>query len=161
MSSPDSTVYESFIPVYDSVPEKWEEARPFLVEQLKKVANEFNVREIGWFLDEELLSGKFLFPGTVSESRGGTSQQFRSVFRKVVEFTSLAIGANTQAHGITVDGNFTLLSLWASATDATAMTGQPIPNGADTISYDGTNIIITVAAAWTRALAVIEYVQQL
>jgi hypothetical protein len=46
-------------------------------------------------------------------------------------------------------------SINAAATNATAMTGEPIPNGSDTISYDATNIIITVAAAYTRAWAVI------
>ena len=161
MQPEDSQVFESFVPVYDAVPERWDNARPFLVEQLKKISNELNNREIGWFLDEELLAGKFLFPGVNASNEGGTSQRFRSVFRKVIEFSSLGAGANTQAHGITIDANFTLLSLWGALTNATTMQGQPVPNNADTISYDATNIIITTAAAWTRGLAIIEYVQEL
>jgi hypothetical protein len=54
----DSQEFESYVPVYDTVPEQWEDARAFLVEQLKKISNAVNVREIGWLLDEELLSGK-------------------------------------------------------------------------------------------------------
>jgi len=150
--------FESYVPVYDAVPEKWEDARPFIVEQLRKITNAVNIREIGWFLDEELLSGKAFIPG---KNTGGTSQQFRSILRKVIVFPGLVAGVNTQAHGLTVNANFTLIQLFGAATDAVAFTGEPIPNGADTISYDATNIIITVAAAYTRAYAVIEYIEEL
>lgn len=153
-----SDVFDSYVPVYDTVPETWDDARPFLVEKLKELANAVNVREIGFFLDEELLSGKQFIPAA---NLTGTSQQFRTVLRKVIEFPGLIIGVNTQPHGILVDANFSLIQLFASATNAVAMTGEPIPNGADTLSYDATNIIITVAAAYTRAWAVIEYIQEL
>jgi hypothetical protein len=157
----DSQVLESYVPVYDTVPDKWEDARPFIVEQLKKVSNAINIREIGWFLDEELLSGKAFIPGMNNVLGTGTSQQYRQILRKVIEFPGLVIGANAQPHGITVDANFSLIQLFGSATNATALTGEPIPNGADTITYDAINIIITVGAAYTRALAVIEYIQEL
>jgi len=154
----DSQEFESYVPVYDAIPDKWEDARPFIVEHLKKIANAVNVREIGWLLDEELLSGKAFIPG---KNTGGTSQQFRSVLRKVIVFPGLTVGVNTQPHGLTVDANFTLIQLFGAATNSVAFTGEPIPNGADTISYDATNIIITVAAAYTRAHAVIEYIEEL
>jgi hypothetical protein len=73
----------------------------------------------------------------------------------------LSIGLNSQPHEIFIDANFSLIQLFAAATNATALTGEPIPNGADTITYDATNINITVAAAYTRAWAVIEYIQEL
>ena len=154
----DSQEFESYLPVYDTIPESWEVARPLFIEILKKISNAVNIREIGWFLDEELLSGKSFIPGT---NTGGDSEQFRTILRKVVEFPGLTVGVNTQPHGITVDGNFSLIQLFAAATNATAFTGEPIPNGADTISYDATNIIITVASAYTRAWATIEYIQEL
>ncbi len=156
----ESQRLESYVPVYDVAPEKWEEGRPFIVEQLRKYGNALNTREIGFYLDEELLSGKSFIPG-VNNDTGGTSQQFRSILRKVIVFPGLTAGVNTQAHGITVDANFSLIQLWGSATNATAFTGEPIPNGADTISYDATNIIITVAANYDRAWAFIEYIQEL
>jgi len=53
------------------------------------------------------------------------------------------------------------MQLYAAATNDTALTGEPIPNGADTITYDATNINITVAAAYTRCWAVIEYIQEI
>ena len=134
---------------------------PFIVEQLKKLANAVNAREIGFFLDQELLSGKAFIPGVNIAADGGSSQQFRTILRKVIEFPGLTVGVNTQPHEITVDANFSLIQLWGAATNATALTGEPIPNGLDTISYDATNIIITVAAAYTRAWAVIEFIQEL
>lgn len=164
MTSPsfsDNQQLESFVPVYDAIPDKWEDARPFIVEQFKRVSNAVNIREIGWFLDEELLSGKAFIPSEGQLDVAGTSQTFRTILRKVITFPGLTVGVNTQPHGLTVDANFSLIQLFGAATNATAFTGEPIPNGADTISYNATNIIITVAAAYTRAWAVIEYMQEL
>jgi len=161
MTPSDNQQLESFLPVYDEVPEKLEDLRAFLVEQLKKISNAVNIREIGWYLDEELLSGKAFIPGAESMDNLSTSQVFRTILRKVIVFPGLNVGPNTQAHGITIDENFSLIQLFGAATNAVAFTGEPIPNGADTISYDVDNIIITVAAAYTRAWAVIEYIQEL
>jgi len=159
MTPSDSQKLESYVPVYDVIPDKWEDARAFLVEQLKKISTAVNTREIGFFLDEELLSGKSFIPSTSQMAAGGTSQQFRTILRKVVVFPGLVVGANTQPHGIMVDANFTLIQLFGAATNAVALTGEPIPNAGDTISYTATDIVITVAAAYTRAIAVIEYIQ--
>ena len=157
----DSQNLESYVPTYDVMPEKWADARGVVVEQLKRMAYAINIREIGWFLDEELLSGKAFIPGLNNADDGNSSQAFRTILRKVVVFHGLIVGVNKQPHGIVVDGNFSLIQLFGSATNATAMTGEPLPNGADTISYDATDIIITVAAAYTRAFAIIEYLQEL
>lgn len=157
----DSQRLESFVPVYDVAPEKWEEGRPFLVEQLRKISTAINIRDIGWMLDEELITGKAFIPGINNSESGNTSQLFRSILRKVIVFPGLTVGVNTQTHGLIVDGNFSLIQLYGAATDAVAFTGEPLPNGGDTISYDATRIIITVAAAYTRAWAVIEYIQEL
>jgi len=157
----DSQNFESFLPTYDVVPEKWEDARPVFVEELKKHANAINVRDIGFYLDQELLSGRAFIPGLNIATDGGSSQQFRSILRKVITFPGLTAGVNTQPHGIFVDANFSLIELYAAATNATTLTGEPIPNGADTISYTSTNIVITVAANWDRCWAVIHYIQEL
>jgi hypothetical protein len=161
MTPIDSQNLESYVPIYDVAPKTWEEGRPFIVEQLKKLANAINIREIGYFLDQELLTGKSFIPGMNDFNGGGGSQQFRTILRKVVTFPGLTIGVNTQPHEIFIDGNFSLIQLFGAATNAIALTGEPIPNAADTISYTSTDIIITVAAAYTRAWAVIEYIQEL
>jgi hypothetical protein len=152
-----SQLFESFVPVYDTVPESWEDGRAFLVEHLKKISNAVNAREIGYFLDEELLSGKQFYPGA-----SANVQQFRSILRKVVNCSPLVAGVNTFPHGITVDINFTLIQMFAAASDATTpFDSEPIPNGADALSMDNTNIYITVADNWDRANTTIEYIQEL
>ncbi len=161
MTFSDNQEFESYVPVYDVAPKTWEEGRPFIVEQLKRLAQAINVREIGYFLDQELLSGKSFIPGENNFLSGGSSQQFRAIFRKVIVFPGLTPGVNTQNHLIEVDDNFSLIQLFGAATNSATFTGEPIPNGSDTISYDVDNIIITVAAAYDRAWAIIEYMQEL
>ncbi len=158
MTAQTSQEFESYVPVYDTMPDKWEDARATLIEHLKKISNAVNVREIGWLLDQELLSGQQFIPAA---NLTGTSQQFRSVLRKVIDCSPLIVGANTFAHGITFDANFTLMQLYAAATNSVAFTAIPIPNGGNTISMDATNINITATAAYQRCFAVVSYIQEL
>ena len=155
----DSQHFESYVPTYDVVPEVWEDARPFLVEQLKKITDGVNIREIGWYLDEELLTGKTFYPSVNELADGGTSQQFRAIFRKVIDFGSIAIGLNTKAHGIIVDNNFTLVQLWASATNSSTFRSVTFSNP-DTIWMDATNINIISDGSYDRCNAIVEYIQE-
>lgn len=167
-----SQMLESYVPVYDMVPEKWEDARAFLVEQLKKISNQLNATEIGWFLDEELVSGKNFFPGVNSAD----DQQFRTILRKVVDMGPLpvgnfpATGINAKPHGITVDANFSLISMFGGATDPTNLDAVPLPYPTDffneiiQIWMDATNVYIYTNSDWssyTRSYIVLEYIQEL
>jgi len=168
----DSQNLESYVPVYDASPSTWEEGMPFIVEQLKKIANAVNVREIGFFLDQELLTGKSFIPGVSIVSDGGSSQQFRTILRKVIDFGPLpAAGTKSIPHGITFDANFTLIQMWASATDPVALVAFPIPYAdpialinAVSLTIDATNVNITVGinrSSFTRCFVFIEYIQEL
>jgi hypothetical protein len=153
----NSQEFESYVPVYDMVPEKWEDAREFLVEHLKKISNAVNIREIGFFLDEELLSGKQFIPSAqMVSSSSSNSQQFRTVFRKVIDCSPLIAGANSFAHGITFDSNFTLINLWVSATNSVALTA--INMTYSEVDMDATNININSPGAYDRAFAFVEYI---
>lgn len=157
MTSQTSQEFESFLPVYDAVPEKWEDARPFLVENFKKISNAVNVRTIGWLLDEELLSGQQFIPGTTIS---GNPQQFRSVLRKVINLGALVAGVNPGVnHGITFDVNFTLIDLWVSGTNSTTFTARRI-TGNDVL-MNATQIVVTSPQAFDRAFAFVEYIQEL
>ncbi len=160
MNPSDDQELESYVPVYDVVPEKWEDARVFLVEQLKRISNAVNVREIGFFTDEEVLAGKFFIPGVNIDTGDGNSQQFRTVLRIVVIVGPIAAGINTVAHGITNDANFTLIDLWASATNSTTLVSTIFGNS-DTIRIIGNDIQITSDGAYDRCHAFIEYIQEL
>jgi hypothetical protein len=165
----DSTNLESYVPVYDVMPDKWEDAKIILVEVLKKITNSLNVKEIGFFLDQELLSGKSFIPGI---SNGGvSSQQFRTVLRTVIDFGQLPnAGAKTVPHEIVFDENFTLIQMFASATDPTNLVAIPIPyagaGAADGVALfmNSTDIVIvtqTNRSTYTRCYVVIEYLQEL
>lgn len=158
MISQSSQEFESYVPVYDTVPEKWEDGRTFLVEHLRKISNAVNIRTIGWLLDEELLSGQAFIPGaTIPGNNPGT---FRQVLRKVIDTGALAIGAKkTVAHGINFDANFTLIDLWVSATNSGTLSAQVITG--DAVIMDTTNINITSTAVYDRSFAFVEYIQEL
>jgi hypothetical protein len=160
MQPEDSQILESYVPVYDAAPDKWEDARPFIVEQLKRLANAVNLREIGFYLDEQLLSGKAFIPTAAQLATSGQSQQFRSVLRKVLDVGPLSAGANASPpHGIVFDNNFTLIDLWVAGTNSTTFTARVI-SGNDVI-MNSTNYIITSPQAFDRVFCICEYIQEL
>lgn len=171
MNPMDSQIFESYVPVYDVAPEGLEDLKGFIVEQLKRHANAINLREIGFFLDQELLSGKAFIPGINEATNGGSSQQFRTVLRKVIDFGTLPnAGTKSVPHEITFDANFTLVQMFASATDPTNFLALPIPydsaGGGDGIALfmNATNVVITTEtnrSTYTRCFVVIEYMQEL
>lgn len=158
--------FESYLPLYDFIPDDWEEAKPALVEQLKRISNAVNVREIGWYLDNELLSGKQMFPGTSSSN----DQQFRSIFRIVIDFGALPNATiKSVAHNIPFDANFSLTHLYAGATDPVDLLALQIPYSSPTlnenisINIDVNNVNITTAidySAYTRCFVVCEYISE-
>ncbi|MFA7192392.1 MAG: hypothetical protein WC089_03795 [Candidatus Paceibacterota bacterium] len=160
MDFSDNQQLESFLPVYDAIPEKWEDSRPFLVEQLKRISNAVNIREIGWYIDEEVLSGKAFIPGATLQSDLGTSQVFRQVLRKVVNVGPLIAGVNPPiAHGVTFDANLTSINSWVEATNSTTFTAITIVS--PELQVVGPNILITSPGAFDRAFFFWEYTQEL
>lgn len=144
-----SQIYESYLPIYDTVPEKWEEARPFFVEQLKKISEAVNTREIGYFQETQIITGK-QFP------KLNGPEEFRTVFRKVIDSGALIAGVNPPiAHGITYNNQFTLVDLWVAATNSVGLTSRLI-TGND-VTLNATNVNITSPAAFDRSWVIIEY----
>lgn len=160
-SQSDNELLETYVPVYDVAPEKPEDLRAFIVEQFKRMANAINVREVGFYLDQEVLTGKVFIPGANDVLDGGTSQQARSILRKVVVIGEITVGdnPNTTPHGLMVDNNFTLIQIWASATNSTTFKSVTFSNP-DTITMDATNIYITSDGTYDRCNAFIEYIQE-
>lgn len=165
----DSQVLESFVPVYDSVPEKWEQGRQFLVEHLKKISNAVNIREIGWYLDEELLTGKAFIPAVPVPNDNTIPRQPRQILRKVVDIGPLPDGVSMIPHGIVVDFNFTLIQMWGSATDPVSLVSftysySPSPDANGVQMYiSGANIVIqnnVSRLSYTRNFVFIEYIQE-
>lgn len=157
MTYNSSQEFETYIPVYDAIPTKWEEAQPFLVERLKEIANATNLRAVGWMLDEELLSGFQFIPITPIS---GTSEQYRTVLRKVVDTGALIAGVNAGInHGIVFDSRFTLIDLWVSGTNSGTLTARNI--SADNVLMNATQLVITSPQAFDRSFAQILYIQEI
>lgn len=171
MNPSDNEIFESFVPVYDVVPEDWNQARPFIVEQLKRITNAVNIREIGWFIDEEVLSGKAFIPGENASSTGASSQIFRQVLRKVVDFGPLPnTTTKTVPHGINFDDNFTLVDLWGAATapppsyQALLLPYEAVAADGISIFINQTDIVVVTQSdrtSFTRCYVTIEYMQEL
>lgn len=159
----DSQVFNSFVPVYSVSPEKPEDLRNFATEQLRIHANGINFREIGWYLDQETITGKNFIPGTSSPN----DQTYRTIFRKVVPFGPLPNNTMiSMPHGITFDANFTLIDFWATATDPVSFKGIPIPYSSVVagmnveLDINQTSVMITTTANYsnyTRCNVFIEY----
>ena len=156
-----SQLFESYLPVYDAAPDTWEEERQFLVEQLKKVSNAVNDREIGYFLNEILLTGKAWFP------KGSASQVFRPALRVIVDFGTLPnASAKYVAHNIPNFAALTLTEFGARATNP-GVAGLSIPYASPTLNKNiqlditSTDVVITTAidySAYTVTYVVIEYI---
>ncbi len=156
-----------YLPTYDVIPDRWEEAKPFIVETFTSFAESINAKEIGWYYDLELDTGKKFIPVT----NAATSENWRTVLRKVVDTGALPNTTTTNtAHGITVGDNFTLLQAWGAATKPTsAYASVPLPFASGTLAdnisvdLDATNINITTSkdySAYTRSYIVLEYIQE-
>ncbi len=159
MQPQSSQELETFVPVYNVIPETWEEARPFFVEILKKYGDGINRRENGFFLDQEVVAGKSFIPGSNDILDGGQSDVYRTVFRIVVDVGPITAGVVTTPHGIVNDTNYEQIALWACATNSTTLTSTVFGNS-DTIRVVGPDIIITSDGIYDRCKAYLEYIQE-
>jgi hypothetical protein len=152
MTTPQN--YDQFIPVYEAIPEEWEEAREQLVERMRFIGNTVNNRQTSMYTNTEVLAGQKFDSAT---------QEPRDAFRKTFLIKALPnAGVLNIPHGIKFDANFTLTDLYLSATDpvnflafSVKTLGSPV-----SISMDATNIIITTTGnytAYTKNVVVVEY----
>jgi hypothetical protein len=165
MSGMTEQQIESYVPVYDSIPEEWEEGRAILVEYLKKITNSLNTKEIGFFLNEQLISGKQFIPGTAN------NQLFRTVFRTVINFGALPNNTTKSvAHGVTVNASFSLIDMYLSATDPVGLTGFSLQywdntgSSPITLNYTSTDVVVKTTANYsnfTTTYVVLEFIQEL
>lgn len=159
-----------YVPVYDVIPDEWEDGRNFLMEKLRLMSDSINRRDFGFYIDREILNGQVFIPGT-------SSQEYRQIFRKVINLGGLnnftITNPQTVAHGITTNTNTFITRIYGAATDpgASSITAAfPLPHYSSAgrflvLEMDATNIIITAIpafdwSAYTRAYVVVEYVQQ-
>jgi len=164
-----SNEYDIYVPVYNTIPEKWEDARAFLSEHLREISEGINAREYGYYSDTEVLSGNVWFPDN------GTL--FRSVFRKVIDTGALknfgTTGTKNIPHVITFSDATRITRLYGAATNpgASSITHGitlPFVDGANVnrrigLEIDATNIIIRGRgdySAYSCSYVVVEWIDE-
>lgn len=115
---PPNTI-SPYLPDEFQLPTDEKQYREFIAERERRTASSLNVREIGQFELQELLSGQTWF--TVNSN----PKQSRSVFRKVIDFGPLGSPSKSVAHGITITSTGFFTKVIAVAKNPTAPAGKP------------------------------------
>ena len=165
-----SNDFDSYIPVYSSIPEEWEDSRQFLTERLRELTDGVNARDFAQYIDRNTLNGQLWLPGT--------GNVLRDNFRKVINIAPLpdfgVTSPKNVAHGITFSEDTCITRFYGAASNPAASdltSGIPLPfvdmPGAAHIGIeiDGTNIIITGDgstdySAYTCAYVVVEWIDE-
>lgn len=173
MSSSFSGNENNFLPESYIFPEEDPAEYDVVLRQyLNNISSAVNTKDSGLYTDEEVITGQQFLP-TYSTATS-TNINYRNVFRKVIDFGTLP-NASTKnvAHGITTTQDFSIIRLYATATDPAASTLQtaiPIPYVNVTTPSDGvqldmdaTNVSITTTTGnytnYTRCFIIVEYIK--
>lgn len=163
---PTNTI-SPYLPEEFQLPVDEKQYREFISERERRTASNVNIREIGQFELQELLSGQTWF--TVSNN----PKRSRSVFRKVIDFGALP-NATTKsvAHNITMTSTGFFTKVIAVAKNPTAAAGtpkyfqipyaSPVLNDNIEIFCDDTNVYIKTGknqTAVTQVYCVLEYIK--
>lgn len=162
MSTPNNDTY---LPIYDTIPDDWKEAQGFFVEQLKKISEGINVREVGLYVAEQTLTGGQY----IASSNDPTA--LRSDFRLTIDFGALPnTGTKSVAHGLTFNQYLTGTKYYATATDPVNFKMVPIPYASADLTkviemnMDATNVNITTSmdySSYTRCFVVVNFLQEI
>jgi hypothetical protein len=138
-----------------------------LYQNLNNMSLALNLKDSGYYVLQEFLNGQAYFQNPALGSLTPTAPVLRQVFRLVVNFPGLALGVNTQLHGLTITTGYSFTRIYATASDTAGFNYYPIPfasagGGANIeIRVDAINIIITNNSGVTfdKCYAVLEYIK--
>lgn len=164
--SPQNAI-SPFLPDEFQLPTEEGRFKEFYAERERKTASELNVREIGQFEKQELMSGQTWF------SVNSGPKKPRYVFRKVIDFGALpATTTKSVAHGISLTSEGFFTKIIAVSKNPSAIAGEqkyiqigfasPIDDDNIAIWCDDTDVYIQTGSdrtAWTQTYAVLEYIK--
>ena len=137
-----------------------------LYQNLNTISLALNLKDTGYYVQEEFVNGQAFFPNPTLSSTTATNPVHRQVFRKVVNFGALPNNAlKSVAHGLTITNTFTFTRIYATASDTTGSNYIPIPyvgTGQIEMFVDGTNVNIRTTSnrtAFTVTYAILEYIK--
>lgn len=140
-----------------------------LYQNINNIALSVNIRDAGYYVDEEFVNGQLFFSDPTLSSSTAQKPTLRQVFRKVINFGSLPNTATkSAAHSITLDSNSTFTRIYGCASDTTGNTYIPLPYASTTgnpieLFVDSTNINIVTSSDRTNfdtCYVIIEYLKQ-
>lgn len=133
-----------------------------LYQNLNIMSLALNIKDSGFYVNQEFVNGQVFFPNPTSNYATDTSQPtYRQVTRFVVNFGALPnTGVKAVAHGLTVNAGTTWTRIYATATDTTGLTGIDISRLNASLVVDATNVTITTTANlsnYNLCVVVLEY----
>jgi len=139
---------------------KLEELFLRLYQNLGLMSDSVNKKEFGFYLEEVLVNGKVYYNPTTSNAgfyNPNDEMNLRPNFRTVVRFPSVQVGANTQAHGLTIGATWQFTEIHGVANSFTNNAYYPLLYGDSatagiTILVNATNVVITNNTAITFEL---------
>lgn len=153
------------------------EFKDFLVrlyQTTNNIALALNLKDTGYYVDQEYVNGQSWFPDPSLTSNTAESPEYRQVYRLVVNFGALPDGTaavtKNVAHGLTVDDNTSFTRIYGVASKtSSAYSYIPLPYSSPTLannitlSVDATNVTITVDAtvdwsSYDTTYVVLEYI---
>ncbi len=168
IGDPNDFVPESYIFPEDDFPEYDVKLRQYL----NIISVSLNTKDSGLYTDQEIITGQQFLP--IYSTDSSSSLNYRDVFRKVIDFGILPDSTSKSiAHNISTTEDYSIVKLYATATDPAASTLQtaiPIPyvnvaapaDGVQ-LDMDSTDVIITTTTAnytsYTRCFIIVEYIK--
>lgn len=150
------------------------EFKDFLVrlyQRTNEIALAINIRDAGFYVEEEFINGQQWFQNKALTSKSSQSPQMRQVYRKVIDAGALpgAAGTQTTAHEIGITTSYSFTRIYGAASDTTALEYLPIPYATATandiieLSVDDTNVYVTVGkdrSSFDTCYIVLEYIAE-
>jgi hypothetical protein len=127
-----------------------------LYQNINLIATVLNLKDSGYYDTNIFVTGQQYFPNPLTPSNNNSGPAFRPVYRKVINFGALTVGAKSVNHGITVNSSTTFTRIYGTASDTTGFNYIPLPYASVTansnieLSVNATQVTITPGAGTNR-----------
>lgn len=138
-----------------------------LYQNINNISLAVNLKDTAYYVEQEIINSHQFF--TTVTSGGSSNQNYRQVYRKVINFGALPNTATTSvAHGISFDANYSITRVYGAATDPVGFTYLPLPYAHPTaanniaLDLDATNVNITTGSnrtAYTKCYIIVEFLK--
>lgn len=168
--------YGAFLPTTDTfdraiidnlkIQEDLKEFLVMLYQTTNNIALMVNIKESGYYVEEEFVNGKLWYPNKALSSSTAQRPEYRQEFRRVIDFGALpAAGAKAVNHNITTDANTRWKNVYATATNTTTFAGITITTSAAlSVRATATQVIITTGgvdySAYNACDVIVEFIRQ-